>query len=106
MARGKKHAPEQVVNLLRQIEVAVANGNLPGASFEAESPEDCGRWQVEGRKGKAAPGGGHCQHHRHLHPRCHHSSRPGAFDDIHGSLPAIQSNLTWKRHCCRRAWEA
>jgi putative transposase len=26
MARGKKHAAEQVVNLLRQIEVAVANG--------------------------------------------------------------------------------
>ena len=26
MARGKKHSPEQVVNLLRQIEVAVANG--------------------------------------------------------------------------------
>ena len=26
MARGKKHTPEQVVNLLRQIEVAVANG--------------------------------------------------------------------------------
>jgi putative transposase len=26
MARGKKHTPEQVVNLLRHIEVAVANG--------------------------------------------------------------------------------
>ena len=26
MARGKKYHPEQVVNLLRQIEVAVANG--------------------------------------------------------------------------------
>jgi len=26
MARRKKHTPEQVVNLLRQIEVAVANG--------------------------------------------------------------------------------
>ena len=26
MARRKKHNPEQVVNLLRQIEVAVANG--------------------------------------------------------------------------------
>jgi putative transposase len=25
MARGKKHSPEQVVNLLRQIEVSVAN---------------------------------------------------------------------------------
>jgi hypothetical protein len=30
MARGKKHAPEQVVNLLRQIEVAVANGKAMG----------------------------------------------------------------------------
>jgi cell division protein FtsB len=26
MARGKRYQPEQVVNLLRQIEVAVANG--------------------------------------------------------------------------------
>jgi hypothetical protein len=26
MARGKKHTPEQIVSLLRQIEVAVANG--------------------------------------------------------------------------------
>jgi transposase-like protein len=26
MARGKKYQPEQVVNLLREIEVAVANG--------------------------------------------------------------------------------
>ena len=26
MGRGKKHTAEQVVNLLRQIEVAVANG--------------------------------------------------------------------------------
>ena len=26
MARGKKYQPEQVVNLLRQIEVAIANG--------------------------------------------------------------------------------
>jgi hypothetical protein len=26
MARGKKHTPEQIVGLLRQIEVGVANG--------------------------------------------------------------------------------
>jgi hypothetical protein len=26
MARGKRYQPEQVVNLLRQIEVAIANG--------------------------------------------------------------------------------
>ena len=28
MARGKKHTPEQIVSLLRQIEVAVANGKI------------------------------------------------------------------------------
>jgi hypothetical protein len=32
MARGKKQSPEQIVNQLRQIEVAVANGKtLPQA---------------------------------------------------------------------------
>jgi putative transposase len=31
MAKGKKHTPEQIVSLLRQIEVAVANGKTtPG----------------------------------------------------------------------------
>src|SRR5271168_5276770 len=30
MARGKKHSPEQVVNLLRQIEVGIANGKTTG----------------------------------------------------------------------------
>jgi len=29
MARGGKYQPEQVLNLLRQIEVAVLNGKLP-----------------------------------------------------------------------------
>ncbi len=32
MARGKKHSPEQIVSLLRQIEVAVANGRDDGTS--------------------------------------------------------------------------
>jgi len=37
MARRKKHTPEQVVNLLRQIEVAVANGKTTSvACKEAE----------------------------------------------------------------------
>lgn len=27
MTRGKKHSPEQIVNVLRQIEVAIANRN-------------------------------------------------------------------------------
>jgi putative transposase len=36
MGRGKKYQPEQVVNLLRQIEVAVANGKTTAqASKEA-----------------------------------------------------------------------
>jgi hypothetical protein len=31
MARGKKHSAEQIVSLLRQIEVVVANGGPLGA---------------------------------------------------------------------------
>jgi hypothetical protein len=30
MARGKKHTPERIVTLLRQVEVAVANGKTTG----------------------------------------------------------------------------
>jgi hypothetical protein len=37
MARGKRYQPEQVVNLLRQIEVAIANGKTTArACKEAE----------------------------------------------------------------------
>jgi len=40
MARRKKHTPEQVVNLLRQIEVAVATGKTTSqACKEAEITE-------------------------------------------------------------------
>jgi hypothetical protein len=40
MARGRKHTPEQVVNLLRQIEVAVANGKTTAQGCkEAEITE-------------------------------------------------------------------
>jgi type III secretion system FlhB-like substrate exporter len=36
MARGKKHTAEQIVNLLRQVEVGVANGkSLAQACKEA-----------------------------------------------------------------------
>jgi putative transposase len=36
MARGKKHTAEQIVNLLRQVEVSVANWKtLPQACKEA-----------------------------------------------------------------------
>ena len=49
MARGKKHGAEQVVNLLRQIEVAVANGKTtPQACKEAGIVEQTYfRWRKE-----------------------------------------------------------
>ena len=49
MARGKKHSPEQVVNLLRQVEVAVANGKTTSlACKEAEITEQIYyRWRKE-----------------------------------------------------------
>jgi putative transposase len=49
MARGKKHTPEQVVNLLRQIEVAVANWKTTAlACKEGEITEQTYyRWRKE-----------------------------------------------------------
>ena len=49
MARGKKHSAEQIVNLLRQVEVGVANGKtLPQACKEAEIVEQTYyRWRRE-----------------------------------------------------------
>ena len=49
MARGKKQAPEQIVNVLRQIEVAVANGKTtPLACKEAGITEQTYyRWRKE-----------------------------------------------------------
>ena len=49
MARGKRYQPEQVVNLLRQIEVAVANGKTTAqACKEAEIVEQTHfRWRKE-----------------------------------------------------------
>jgi putative transposase len=49
MARGKKHGAEQVVNLLRQIEVAIANGKTTAvACKEAEITEQTYyRWRKE-----------------------------------------------------------
>jgi putative transposase len=49
MARGKKHTPEQVVNVLRQIEVAIANGKTtPLACKEAGFTEQTYyRWRKE-----------------------------------------------------------
>jgi putative transposase len=49
MARRKKHTPEQVVNLLRQIEVVVAQGKTTALSCkEAEITEQSYyRWRKE-----------------------------------------------------------
>ena len=49
MARRTKHTPEQVVNLLRQIEVAIANGKTtPQACKEAGIVEQSYyRWRKE-----------------------------------------------------------
>ena len=49
MAKGKKHTPEQVVSLLRQIEVAVANGKTtPVACRESGITEQTYyRWRKE-----------------------------------------------------------
>jgi len=38
MSRGKRYQPEQVVNLLRQIEVGVANGKTAVALYLARRP--------------------------------------------------------------------
>ena len=49
MARGKKHTAEQIVSLLRQVEVAVASGKTTGqASKEALITEQTYyRWRKE-----------------------------------------------------------
>jgi|KBSMisStaDraftv2_1062788.scaffolds.fasta_scaffold00959_5 putative transposase len=49
MARGKRHSPEQIVNVLRQIEVAIANGKMtPAACKEAGFTEQpYYRWRKE-----------------------------------------------------------
>ena len=64
MAKGKKHTPEQIVSLLRQIEVAVANGKTtPVACREKGSRADVlpmaerVQW-LAGEPGAAAEGTG------------------------------------------------
>lgn len=49
MAKGKKHTPEQIVSLLRQIEVAIANGKTtPVACRESGITEQTYyRWRKE-----------------------------------------------------------
>jgi hypothetical protein len=52
MAKGKKHTPEQIVSLLRQIEVAVANGKTtPVACREVGSRN---RRTIDGARSTAA----------------------------------------------------
>lgn len=49
MSRGKKHSAEQVVNLLRQIEVGVANGTTTVQACKAASitEQTYYRWRKE-----------------------------------------------------------
>ena len=49
MGRAKKYSPEQIVNLLRQIEVGIANGKpTPQACKEAEiTVQTYYRWRKE-----------------------------------------------------------
>jgi transposase-like protein len=49
MARGKRHTPEQIVSLLRQVEVSVASGKTTAqASKEASITEQTYyRWRKE-----------------------------------------------------------
>ena len=49
MARGKKHTPEQIVSLLRQIEVAVANGKTTpvGCRDNGITEQTYYRWRKE-----------------------------------------------------------
>lgn len=49
MGRGKKYQPEQVVNLLRQIEVGVANGKTTGQNCKEAgiTEQTYYRWRKE-----------------------------------------------------------
>jgi hypothetical protein len=49
MARGKKHTPEQVVNLLHQVEVAVASGKPSALDCEEATltEQTYYRWRKE-----------------------------------------------------------
>ena len=65
MARGKKHTAEQIVNLLRQVEVAVANGKTTAAGVQGSRdrradvlPLAQGVRRVAGGPGAAAEGAG------------------------------------------------
>jgi len=46
MARGKEHTAEQIVNLLRQVEVGVANGKLSPFSATSSGAGVLRPWRV------------------------------------------------------------
>ena len=60
MGRGKKYQPKQVVNSLRQIEVAIANGKTPALAYGSRDrgadvlPLAQGIGRVTGGPGEAA----------------------------------------------------
>jgi hypothetical protein len=58
MARGKKHTPEQIMSLLRQVEVAVLSGKTQrGVDHGADVlPLAQGVWRLAGGSGAAAEG--------------------------------------------------
>ena len=49
MARGKRHTPEQIVNVLRQIEVTIANGKTTAQACKegAITEQTYYRWRKE-----------------------------------------------------------
>jgi putative transposase len=50
MGRGKKYQPEQVVNLLRQIEVAVANGKTTALGLQVDQAKRLKELEQENSK--------------------------------------------------------
>jgi hypothetical protein len=59
MANGKKHTPEQIISLLRQIEVAVANGKTTSTGVPAALSPHHGVAEAGGQAGWQVPGGAH-----------------------------------------------
>ena len=54
MARGKKHTPEQIVSLLRQIEVGVANGKTTVAACRLACWQGPGRAHLAPRRAESS----------------------------------------------------
>jgi len=56
MARGKRYQPEQVVNLLRQIEAAIANGKTTAQACEESGDRGADVFLLAQRVRRAAGG--------------------------------------------------